>query len=396
MNSDFTFFSRSVTEGHPDKLCDQISDALVGLYLRQDPYSRVAAECAVSNGILFIAVRFSSRAALDIAQTARGVVGDVGYDAPEFNPRTCTVMTSISEFPPDKGTGQAEKELSAEDLDEVRVLDQATVFGYACRHSPGLMPLPVWLARKLARRLDVVRKEDLLSYLAPEGKTQVGVDLRNRRPQRIYSVNLIASQQSAGFPSLEKLRKDLREAVVEPAFEDEEFRPDGKTAVDINVAGPVIKGGPMVHSGLTGRKTAEDTYGEYARHSQTALSGKDPSRIGRAGGYAARHAAKNVVASGLAEECEVQLSYSLGAAGPISVQADTYGTGKIPDAELIDRMQRVFDFRLAAIVRRFNLRYLPSQHPDGFYRKLAVYGHVGREDLDLPWEATDRADALLE
>jgi S-adenosylmethionine synthetase len=259
------------------------------------------------------------------------------------------------------------------------------------------MPLPVWLAHRLARKLTSVRHQKTLPYLSPDGKTQVGVEYRKRRPHRIHSITVIASQSrpsEQGGPDLRKLESDLKETVVYPVFQDEEVKPDDKTRIFINPDGPFVIGGPSVHSGLTGRKNAIDTYGEYSRHSGSALSGKDPTRIDRIGAYVARYAAKNVVAAGLARECEVQLSYSIGLSRPVSIQVESYGTGKIPDAEIAQLLEKHFDFRLAGIIRQFNLRHLPSTVKGGFYKKLAAYGHVGRMDIGLPWEVTDKTHIL--
>ncbi|HEY7698163.1 MAG TPA: methionine adenosyltransferase, partial [Vicinamibacteria bacterium] len=365
---------------HPDKLCDSVSDAIVGQYVRQDREAVVSAECAVSNGVLFVAVRFGSSAVVDVPHVARHTVSEIGYGGDEdFDPRSATVLTSFSEIAsPD-----------AADKSRLAVTDQVTVFGYACNHTDCLMPLPIYLAHKLARRMSRLRKDATLSYLAPEGKTQVGVEFVDRRPRHIYSVNLIASQKRADEPELETLRQDLREAVIEPVFAEETIRIDGRTRVDINLGGALVKGGPAVHSGLTGRKTHVDTYGEYARASGMALSGKDPSRIGRIGVYGARWVARHVVARGLAEECEVSISYALGSPGPISVQAETFGTGTKPDAELVRAIGSSFDLRLGSLLARFRLRELPLEHADGFFPKLAAFGHVGRTDIELPWEVLD-------
>jgi S-adenosylmethionine synthetase len=257
-----------------------------------------------------------------------------------------------------------------------------------------MMPLPIWLAHRLTRRLDVVRRERLLPYLAPEGKAQVGVAFSNRAPLRIHSIHVIASQQEPNIPPLAALQQEVRELVIDAVFEDEPIRPDHHTRIEVNFGGMIVKGGPSVHSGLTGRKGAEDMYGEYARHSQIALSGKDPSRVGRTGSYAARYAAKNVVAAGLADECEVQLSYAMGSASPISIQVDTSGTGKRPDSDIAALLRRHVDFRIAALIRTLELRFQPAHYPDGFYRKLATYGHIGRTDIELPWEVIDLKNQL--
>ncbi len=394
MKKDFMFTSESVTEGHPDKLCDQISDAVVDHFLQQDPYSRVIAECAVSTSILFIAARFCSTAVVDFPNVARQVINLIGYDQPEFNGKTCSIVTSLKELPEDRASFFNEKELSDREIDRITVKNQVTVFGFACRQTASLMPLPIWLAHKLSRKLTAVRLQKSLPYIAPDGKTQVGVEYRNRVPHRIHSITVIASQRSQSDADMKKLSADIRGAVIEPAFSDEAVRPDKKTMIFVNPDGPFVTGGPSIHSGLTGRKNAIDTYGEYSRQSGAALSGKDPMRIDRIGAYAARYAAKNIVAASLAEECEVQLSYSLGLARPVSVQVETFGTGNIPDDRIAAFAEKHFDFRLAAIMRQFNLRHLPAVIKGGFYRKLASYGHVGRMDIGLPWELTDRAGLL--
>jgi S-adenosylmethionine synthetase len=397
MKNDFVFTSESVTEGHPDKLCDQISDAIVDHFLRQDPQARVIAECAASTAILFIAARFDARASVDFPAIARLVIDRIGYDQPGFNSRSSSVVTSLKELPAEQDGRFDESCLSEDQIDRIPVRNQVTVFGFACNQTPVLMPLPIWLAHRLARQLTMVRRSKQLSYLAPDGKTQVGIEYHQRRASRIHSITVIASQDApatSGGPDLEQLQDDLRATVVDPVFQDEALKPDNATEIFINPDGPFIQGGPAVHAGLTGRKNAIDTYGEYARHSGAALSGKDPTRIDRIGAYVARYAAKNVVAAGLAEECEVQLSYSIGQARPVSIQVETFGTGVIADDAICELVARHCDFRLAGIMRQFRLRSLPAQIEGGFYEQLAAYGHLGREDLLVPWEATDKADAL--
>ncbi len=390
MKKDFMFTSESVTPGHPDKLCDRISDAIVDRLLQQDPYARVISECAVSTGIVFLAARFEPNTNVDFTNVARKVIDEVGYDQPAFNSKTCSILTSLEEFPPEKKHGFDEKKLSEAEIEQIPVKNQVTVFGFACDQTPALMPLPIWLAHKLARQLDTARRDEVLPYLAPDGKTQVGVEFRDRKPHRIHSITVLASQERPDTPDLEQLREEIRERVVQPAFEGEELHPDENTRIFVNPDGLVIVGGPSVHSGLTGRKNAIDTYGEYSKHSGAALSGKDPIRIDRVGAYAARYAAKNVVAAGLAGECEVQLSYTIGLSRPVSIEVETFGTGKIAEEDIATLLERHFDFRLAGIIRQFDLRFLPSYAEDGFYQKLATYGHVGRMDIDLPWEKTDR------
>lgn len=397
MKKDFMFTSESVTEGHPDKLCDQISDAIVDHFLQQDPYSRIRAECAVFTNIVFIAARFESSATVDFPNIARQVIGQVGYERNLFNAKTCSILTGLKELRQERGYFIDERNLSDDEIERMPAHDQTTVFGFACNQTASYMPMPVWLAHKLARRLTSVRLQHILPYLEPDGKTQVGVEYKNGRPYRIHSITIIASQDKTtvnGGPDLKRLHDDMLGHVIGPAFHDEDIRPDSRTKIFINPEGAVITGGPSVHSGLTGRKNAVDTYGEYARHSGSALSGKDPLRIDRIGAYAARYAAKNTVAAGLADECEIQLSYSIGISRPVSIQVETFGTGKISDEKIAAMIEKYFDFRLAGIIKHFNLRYLPSAIKGGFYRKLAAYGHVGRMDIGLPWELTDKAEML--
>jgi S-adenosylmethionine synthetase len=398
MKNDFIFMSESVTEGHPDKICDQISDAIVDHFLAQDPQARVRAECAVATSILFIAARFVPEIKVDIPGVARKFLGQLGYVKPDFDARTCSILTSLQEYPPDADFFFNENRLTEEEVENIHVRQQATVFGFACRQTAALMPLPIWLAHQLARQLVTARVQNLAPYLSPDGKTQIGVEYRNRRPFRIHSVTVIAGSSKAACHEIpeERLHHDLREVVIKPAFAAEELKPDDQTLIFVNPMEHPVLGGPAVHSGLTGRKTDVDTYGEYARTSGNALSGKDPMRIDRVGAYAARYAAKNVVAAGLAEECEVQLSYSIGFSRPVSLQVETFGTGKLSDDELANLLEKHFDFRLAAILRDFNLRHLPALNKGRFYRKLAAYGQVGRLDLNLPWEVTDKAELLKE
>jgi S-adenosylmethionine synthetase len=399
MKKNYMFTSESVTEGHPDKLCDQISDAIVDHFLQRDPYARVIAECAVSTSILFVAARFATHAHADFPGIARKVIQRIGYDQGSFNANTCSIVTSLKELPGDEQYYFDEHKLTDDEVERVVAKNQVTVFGFACDQTAALMPLPIWLAHKLARRLTSVRLQKILPYLAPDGKSQAGVEYRQGRPYRIHSITVIASQQDSpeqGGPDMQRLSSDIRETVIEAAFRDEEIKPDERTRIFINPDGLFVTGGPAVHSGLTGKKSAVDTYGEYARQSGAALSGKDPLRIDRVGAYAARYAAKNVVAAGLARECEVQLSYSIGLPSPASIYVETFGTGNIPADEIAARIRRHFDFRLAAIIRRFNLRHLPATVKGGFYQKLAAYGHVGRMDIGLPWEMTDCVQRLVQ
>jgi len=397
MKNNFMFTSESVTEGHPDKLCDIISDAIVDHVLQKDPYANIIAECAVATAIVFIAARFATSARIDYANIARQVISQVDYDERVFNAKTCSVITSLTEMPVGGSPLVDERTLSEDAIERIPARNQVTVFGFACNQTAAFIPLPIWLSHRLARKLVAVRCQKTLDYLAPDGKTQVGIEYRDGRPSRVHSITIVVSQKRAaskGGPDAKRLQDDIREAVLSPIFQDEEIKPDANTRIFVNPDGAFIGGGPAVHSGLTGRKNAIDTYGEYSRHSGAALSGKDPSRIDRIGAYAARYAAKNVVAAGLATSCEVQLSYSIGFSRPVSIQVETFGTGKVPEQKIAEIIERNFDFRPAGIIRQFNLRYLPAQVKGGFYRKLAAYGHVGRMDIGLPWELTDKINAF--
>jgi S-adenosylmethionine synthetase len=398
MKWDYVFFSESVTEGHPDKLCDQISDAIVDRYLEEDPTSVIVAECAVSTGIVFIAARFASDAVVDVSQIARRVISDVGYDQPDFNPRTCTVVTSLKELPREVRLPLDERQTFLEELDTIRARNAVTAFGFACDQTPTLMPAPIHLAHQLARRLTAARREKLLPHLMPDGSVQVGVEFRDRRPRRVHSVTIVTAENSPESFGLANSRfsSELREAVIEPVLKDGEVRADPDTQIYVNSEDAFLVGGPSLHPGLTGRKNAIDTYGGYSRHGGSALSGKDPSRIDRVAAYAARYAAKNVVAAGLATQCEVQLSYTIGQAHPVSLHVETFGTGSIDDANIASRLGKFFDFRLGGIVKEFQLRLLPSRVSGGFYQKLAAYGQMGRSDMELPWERTDKALSLGE
>ncbi|MBF0457942.1 MAG: methionine adenosyltransferase [Nitrospirae bacterium] len=394
MNNDFMLTSESVTAGHPDKLCDQISDAIVDHSLQQDPNTRITAECAVSTSIVFIAAMFQSKAVMDFANIARKVIHRIGFNKKAFNDKTCSIITSLRELKPDSYGTYDEHTMTDSEMDEIAVKNNATIFGFACDQTPSLIPLPIWLAHKIAAKL--AGAHQALPYLAPDGKVQVGVEYKNRHPYRIHSIILQACQETSDVPAIEKLRDDVRQLVIDAAFADEHIGLDDKTRIFINPDGAFVTGGPASHSGLTGRKKAMDTYGGYARNSDAALSGKGPLRIDRVGAYMARYAAKNVVAAGLAHECEVQVSYSIGLARPVSIQVDTYGTGKIKDQWIEDIIEKLFDFRLPAILKKLNLRYLPNKANGGiFYQKLAVYGHFGRTDMEVPWELTDMRDKIL-
>jgi S-adenosylmethionine synthetase len=390
MGSDFIFTSESVTAGHPDKLCDQISDAAIDAFLRQDPGAHAVVECAIATGVVFLAARFAADVTVDLPSLARKVIADAGYLDAKFDARSCSILTSLSELP------MTAREPPLATLDEGTIehrvaQDQANVFGYACGETPELMPLPITLAHRLARALDDTRRVGV-PWLSSDGKTQVSVEYRDNRPGRIHSVSLTAAV------TIEAPNADVEErlrALAMEALASGDLKPDAMTAIHINAGTPYETGGPARHAGLTGRKNGIDSYGEIARQSGAALSGKDPSRIDRIGAYAARHAAKNIVAAGLAQRCEVHLAYAIGQARPISVSVETFGTGRLADDEITSRLARVLDFRPGAIAHRFALRTRPAQAGErGFYRPLACYGHFGRTDLDLPWEATDAIEAL--
>lgn len=389
MPRDMIFTSESVTPGHPDKLCDQISDAAIDAFLRRDPAAHAVVECAVATGVVFLAARFAADAVLDLPSLARKVIADVGYVEGGFDARNCSILTSLVELPRSMRQPTCVKPDEAA-IESCLAHDQANVFGYASRETPELMPLPVSLAHRIARALD--RARSALPWLSPDGKTQVSIEYRDGRPARIHAIALTAAV--AADAPIRQVEEGLR-AVVTRTFEEDGMRPDGRTEIHINAGGPYEIGGPARHAGLTGRKNGIDTYGEIARQSGAALSGKDPSRIDRIGAYAARHAAKNIVAAGFAERCEVHLAYAIGRAEPLSLSVATFGTGVMPEPDIADRIERTVDFRPAAIMRRFGLRTQPALAGErGFYRPLAVYGHFGRADLDLPWEATDLVDAL--
>jgi S-adenosylmethionine synthetase len=393
VSNNFIFTSESVTTGHPDKLCDQVSDAIVDHFLNQDPDSRIVAECAVASGVMFIATHYASYARLDIPEIARRVIRATGYSSEEFNADACTILTSFMDH-----TAADYISLDLDNMDDAAIdrlpgRQQVSVFGYACDQTPALMPLPIWLAHRLAEQLDSPAVKKKLPYVLPDSETQVGIEYLEGKPGRIHSITLVATHSESIPVELEQLRTDLTREVVEPVLKKEKYQPDDESRIFINPGGLRTGGGPAVHSGLTGRKTGIDTYGGFARNSGAALSGKDPMRIDRVGAYIARYAAKNVVAAGLARECEVQLSYTIGAARPVSLRVRTFGTGELDETVIAQRLGDTIDFRLGGIVRHLKLKTL-SSGSGGFYRELAVYGHMGRIDLDVPWENTDKADAL--
>ena len=374
--ANYFFTSESVTGGHPDKICDQISDAVLDAILAEDKNGRVACECCCTTGMVMIMGEITTSAKIDIPSIARQVICDIGYDSPEkgFDGHTCAILTTIDKQSPDIALG----------VDRQGAGDQGMMFGYACRETPELMPLPISLAHKLAAQLTKVRADGTLPYLRPDGKTQVTVEYaEDGTPVRIDAV--VVSSQHAAYIETETLRHDIEKNVIREIIPADMM--DGKTKIFINPTGRFVTGGPQGDSGLTGRKIIVDTYGGYSRHGGGAFSGKDPTKVDRSAAYAARYMAKNIVAAGLADKCEVEIAYAIGVDEPVSVFVDSFGTGIIPDSEIAAAANEVFDLRPASIIKELDLR-----RP--IYRQVAALGHVGRTDIDLPWEHTDKVNAL--
>jgi S-adenosylmethionine synthetase len=402
----YVFTSESVTEGHPDKICDQVSDAVLDALLAQDPASRVACETVVNTGLCLITGEVTTTARVDFNTLVRQVIDSIGYSgarAGGFDAHSCAVLVALDQQSPDIAQGVDEADDHAGDpLDKVGAGDQGIMFGYACDETPELMPLPISLAHRLARRLAAVRHDGTLGYLLPDGKTQVSVVYENDQPVAIDTI-LISTQHEAVIDGIsddkglrERISQDLWTHVVEPATSDLSLRPQRDTTrFLVNPTGKFVVGGPQGDAGLTGRKIIVDTYGGYARHGGGAFSGKDPTKVDRSAAYAARHVAKALVAAGLARKAEVQLSYAIGVARPVSILVETFGTGTVDNAALTDLVQQHFDLRPGAIIESFNLRGLPQARGGRFYQDVAAYGHFGRADLDLPWENVDAAVALL-
>ena len=407
----FLFTSESVTEGHPDKVCDQISDAILDEFLTKYPQSRVAAETTVTTGMALVCGEITSDCYVDIPSVVRNTIKNIGYTESEgggFDFNTCAVLTSIDEQSCDIAGGvnkalesrSDNADTSVSETEDIGAGDQGIMFGYACNETPELMPLPISLAHKLSYRLAQVRKESILSYLRPDGKSQVTVEYVDGKPSRIHTV-LISTQHDDVIDGISdnaqiqaKIREDIKKYVIDYVFENETIKLDAETKILVNPSGRFVVGGPQGDAGLTGRKIIVDTYGGYSRHGGGAFSGKDPTKVDRSAAYASRYVAKNIVASGLAEKCEIELAYAIGVAEPISIMVDTFGTGKISDDEISELVAKNFDLRPAAIIKNFDLRNLPAKNGGKFYQLLAAYGHMGRTDIDVPWEHTDKAETL--
>ncbi len=404
--SEFVFTSESVTEGHPDKICDQISDAILDALLTQDPESRVACETVVNTGLCLLTGEITSKAKVDYIKIARKVINDIGYSGAKsggFDSNSCAVLVALDEQSPDIAQGVNEAEDNNDDYkNTIGAGDQGIMFGYACDETPELMPLPISLAHRLARQLSKVRHQNILNYLLPDGKTQVSVNYKNGSPESINTI-LISTQHVETINGIkddqairEKITEDLWEYVVLPATSDLKIKPSREnTRFIVNPTGKFVVGGPQGDAGLTGRKIIVDTYGGYARHGGGAFSGKDPTKVDRSAAYAARYVAKAIVKAKLAKKVEVQLSYAIGVANPISVLVETFGTGILSQSDLVNIVKNNFDLRPASILEEFDLRNLPKKMGGQFFIKTASYGHFGREDLSLPWENVDKKSKEL-
>ena len=410
-SKNFLFTSESVTEGHPDKVCDQISDAILDEFLTKYPQSRVAAETSVTTGMVLVSGEITSDCYVDIPSVVRNTIKDIGYvgeSSGGFDANTCAVLTSIDEQSTDIAGGvnkalesrKDNADVSVDETESIGAGDQGIMFGYACNETPELMPLPISLAHKLSYRLAQVRKEGLLSYLRPDGKSQVTVEYVDGKPSRIHTI-VLSTQHDPEINGIsdnkqvqEIIRQDLQRLVIDYVFETETIKLDSETKILINPSGRFVIGGPQGDAGLTGRKIIVDTYGGYSRHGGGAFSGKDPTKVDRSAAYASRYVAKNIVASGLAEKCEIELAYAIGVAEPISIFVDTFGTGKLSDDEISDIVKENFDLSPMAIIKQFDLRNLPAKNGGKFYQRLAAYGHMGRTDINVPWESTDKATKL--
>lgn len=402
----YVFTSESVTEGHPDKICDQVSDAVLDALLTQDPASRVACETVVNTGLCIITGEVTTTAIVDFNRLVRGVIEQIGYNSARaggFDAHSCAVLVALDQQSPDIAQGVDEADdHDGDPLDKVGAGDQGIMFGYACDETPELMPLPISLAHRLARRLAEVRHNGSLHYLLPDGKTQVSVVYENEKPVAIDTI-LISTQHIAEIDGIsddkglrERISADLWQHVVEPATADLALKPDrNSTRFLVNPTGKFVVGGPQGDAGLTGRKIIVDTYGGYARHGGGAFSGKDPTKVDRSAAYAARYVAKALVAAGLARKVEVQLSYAIGVAKPVSILVESFNTSSISNEALTELVQEKFDLRPGAIIEIFNLRGLPKERGGRFYQNIAAYGHFGRTDLDLPWENVDAIAASL-
>ena len=409
MTRRYLFTSESVTEGHPDKICDQISDTILDALLTQDERSRVAAEVVVNTGLVLITGEITSSAQVNYVDLVRKKIAEIGYINANngFCANSCAVLVALDEQSPDIAQGvstaqESREEMSEDELDAIGAGDQGLMFGFACNETPELMPLPISLAHRVSRRLAAVRKAGQLPYLGPDGKTQVTVAYEDGRPVGIDTI-LVSTQHAPAIDGITdeaaiqaRIKEDLWTAVVEPVFSETEIKPDENTRFLVNPTGKFVIGGPQGDAGLTGRKIIVDTYGGYSRHGGGAFSGKDPTKVDRSAAYAARYVAKNIVAAGLADKCEVQLSYAIGVARPVSMMIETFGTGKVDEDRLLELVKQHFELRPAGILQAFNLRQLPKLRGGRFYQDVAAYGHFGRSDLELPWEQTDKADLLKE